>query len=256
MIQFDTAQAFALGVSAIAILAIIYIAVNKTIAKGHKRPGEEERFAREAEEYQKQQLIENKRIDEAAAKLEEDKQRQQELKRLDEEERLAKAREEYQKQQLIERKRLDEIDAIERDRQRRGQFQFRDYQQSEPIQEQTRPFFGSALSQAPPEIPLKFGALRFVVGLIKFLAIVTAIGGYVISAMIMAAGIRFSFVAGATTLFGILGIIASTLVGIFIYANADLIQCVIDIEHNSREAANNTNRILANQAKGLSTKVK
>jgi quaternary ammonium compound-resistance protein SugE len=96
------------------------------------------------------------------------------------------------------------------------------------------------------EIEEKFPALRFFVGLIKTIAILSAILGYVVSGMFIAGGVHSSLFSGVFTEFkivtGIIGILISTTIAVLIYSYADFIQCVVDIEHNTRQTAFNTRR--------------
>ncbi len=96
----------------------------------------------------------------------------------------------------------------------------------------------------------KFAALRFLAFLIKCIAIITALGGYALSGMALAGGGVISNLLPESDLKSlpidvsfvgfIVGVIISTIAAILIYAYSDFIQCVIDIEQNTRQTVLNT----------------
>ncbi|APV43589.1 hypothetical protein Dform_00226 [Dehalogenimonas formicexedens] len=92
----------------------------------------------------------------------------------------------------------------------------------------------------------KFAALRFLSLLIKVIAVITGITGCV-GAILTISGV--STVLGKPTGLqnafgvigtGIFGILVSIIVAVLIYSWGDFIQCIIDIEHNTRKISINS----------------
>jgi hypothetical protein len=83
----------------------------------------------------------------------------------------------------------------------------------------------------------RYPALQLVIKVIKILAILITLAGIIASTTIMAGdGLIHIDSATAFSVFaGMLGILASLLQGILIYATAELLQCFIDIERNTRK---------------------
>lgn len=96
----------------------------------------------------------------------------------------------------------------------------------------------------------KFAALRFLAGVIRVIAILSTLSGYVFSITLLAGGSfldSLSQIPASFTGLGFvgfaLGVLFSTTFGVLIYAYGDFIQCIIDIEHNTRQTALNTGSI-------------
>lgn len=107
-----------------------------------------------------------------------------------------------------------------------------------------RPLETSVINETKLIIPQKFAALRMLSALIKAIAILVAILGYVLSGIAISGSFNSIgstlIIKGSAVASGLIGIVFSTIIGILIYAYGDFIQCVIDIEHNTRQTALNS----------------
>ncbi|MEQ4490037.1 MAG: hypothetical protein AAC990_06755 [Dehalococcoides mccartyi] len=91
----------------------------------------------------------------------------------------------------------------------------------------------------------RYPALQIIIIVLKILAVLITLTGIVISIGIMvgASIISFDIATSFGVFAGIMGILGSLITGVLIFASAELMQCLIDIERNTRKTARllNTN---------------
>ncbi|AAW40154.1 MAG: hypothetical protein QQM50_05280 [Dehalococcoides mccartyi] len=91
----------------------------------------------------------------------------------------------------------------------------------------------------------RYPVLQFIIIVLKILAVLIALAGLVMSIYVMTGqSVTFFEIASSFSVFaGIMGILGSLITGVLIFASAELMQCLIDIERNTRKTARllNTN---------------